>query len=390
MPVMTKLFTCVTAGLFGGLALTALAPALAAPYLIIGLDQKMTWDTSGQPVLSAPGHDGVAIVDLSTPEAPSIIATLPLENSIQGPPTNLAVSPDNRLAIVANSITNIPAAGGGYEQVPADQLFVIDLRSRQPKLVQTLSVGKQPSGLSINPTGTLALVAYRGETAVGVFRINRDRLTELGRVDVGQSPSHVAFTPDGKRAVVVKQGADKAAMLDIDGENVTFRTDVPTTNGPYNVEITPNGRLAVVNDRGVLTVVELEKPERVIDRVSVGKGSEGLAVSPRGDLVISVALRGSNGPQDSPQFHERGAIVILHVDGTRLTPIKTIEVGRIPEGVGFAPDGRHFYVANFKDNDVWIFRVDGQEVTDTGKRLKLPGRPASARTTPATSNGVVR
>src|SRR3546814_1696181 len=66
------------------------------------------------------------------------------------------------------------------------------------------------------------------------------------------------------------------------------------------------------------------------------------------------------------------------------------DLGRIPEGVGFAPDGRHFYVANFKDNDVWIFRVDGQEVTDTGRRLKLPGRPASARTTPATPNVVVR
>src|SRR3546814_1868004 len=104
-----KALTCVTAGLFGGLALTALAPALAAPYLIIGLDQKMTWDTSGQPVLSAPGRDGVAIVDLSTPEAPRVMATLPLENSIQGPPTNLAVSPDNRIAIVANSVTNIPA-----------------------------------------------------------------------------------------------------------------------------------------------------------------------------------------------------------------------------------------------------------------------------------------
>lgn len=175
-------------------------------------------------------------------------------------------------------------------------------------------------------------------------------------MEVGQSPSPIAFTPDGKRAIVVKQGADKAALLDIDGENVTFRTNGPTTNGPYNVEVLPNGRLAVVNDRGVLTVIDLDRPERVIDRVLVGMGSEGLAVSPRGDIVVSVALRGSNGPHNSTKFHERGAIVILQVDGTRLTPFKTIEVGRIPEGVAFAPDGRHFYVANFKDNDVWIFR----------------------------------
>lgn len=358
-------------------------PVLAAPYMILGLDQKMTWDAAGRPSYGAPGQDAVAIVDLARPEAPKIIVTVPMENSIQGPPTNLAVSPDNEIAIVANSVTNVPKAGGGFEQAPNKQLFVIDLNSRRPKVVQTLAVGKQPSGLSINSTGTLALVAYRGETTVGVFRIARGRLQDLGRVEVGESPSHVAFTPDGRRAIVVKQGANTAALLDIDGETVTFRTDLSATNGPYNVEVTPDGRLGIVNERGVVTVIDLAtRPERVIDRVKVETGSEGLAISPRGDLAVSVALRGSNGPKTASQYHERGAIVILRIEGTKLTPISTIEVGRVPEGVGFTPDGRHLYVANFYDRDVWIFRVKGDEVTDTGKRLKLPGRPASTRITP--------
>ncbi len=34
-------------------------------------------------------------------------------------------------------------------------------------------------------------------------------------------------------------------------------------------------------------------------------------------------------------------------------------------------------VGNFNDRDVSILKVDGTNVTDTSKRLQLPGRPAS-------------
>lgn len=36
-------------------------------------------------------------------------------------------------------------------------------------------------------------------------------------------------------------------------------------------------------------------------------------------------------------------------------------------------------VGNFLDRDVSILKVEGTTVTDTGKRLQLPGRPASMR-----------
>ena len=45
----------------------------------------------------------------------------------------------------------------------------------------------------------------------------------------------------------------------------------------------------------------------------------------------------------------------------------------------FSPDGRYIYVGNFTDKDFSILKVDGTDVTDTGKRFKVPGHPASAR-----------
>jgi hypothetical protein len=47
-------------------------------------------------------------VDISNREAPRIVASLPLMNSIFGPPTNLAITPDERLALVANSMSALP------------------------------------------------------------------------------------------------------------------------------------------------------------------------------------------------------------------------------------------------------------------------------------------
>jgi hypothetical protein len=53
----------------------------------------------GKPVLSPSGKDTVSIIDIANPANPRIVANLPLENSIIGPPTNLAITPDNKLAL---------------------------------------------------------------------------------------------------------------------------------------------------------------------------------------------------------------------------------------------------------------------------------------------------
>ena len=52
--------------LLAGLAASVLATtAFAAPYLIVGNDEKLVWDDEGKPVLSAPGRDNVVAVDLA-------------------------------------------------------------------------------------------------------------------------------------------------------------------------------------------------------------------------------------------------------------------------------------------------------------------------------------
>ena len=366
--------------------------AQAGPYMIVGNDEKISWDDAGKAVLALPGKDSVLIVDLADPLNPKIVANLPLKNSIVGPPVNLAIDPTGTVALVADSV-NIIKDGEALKQVPDDKLHIIDLKAQPPKLVETISVGKQPSGLSINPTGTLALVANREDKSIGVLSIKGTEVKLIDTVPMGDSVAHVVFTSDGKRALAVKFPAHKVSVLNVDGEKVTYtKIDLPVGLWPYNVAVTPNGSIALTSDNGnagssdghvdTVSVIDLEaQPVRVIDRVVVGDAPEGLAISPKGDVAVSVVLNGSNN-KGSWFYHPNGLVAVLQIDGKKVTKIKEIEVGGLPEAVMFTPDGRYVFVGNFIDQDFSILEVKGADVVNTGKRFKVPGHPASGRMSP--------
>ncbi len=65
------------------------APVLAQQ-VIVGIDNKVFWDADGKPVMSPPGKDAVVVLDISDRLNPRLVASLPLMNSVFGPPVNLA------------------------------------------------------------------------------------------------------------------------------------------------------------------------------------------------------------------------------------------------------------------------------------------------------------
>jgi hypothetical protein len=92
------------------LLLFGVAPASGAPFMVVGNDEKVAWDAEGKLVLSPPGRDSIVIVDIAEPENPRVVATLPLKNSVVGPPVNLAIDPTNSIALVADSVDIVKEA----------------------------------------------------------------------------------------------------------------------------------------------------------------------------------------------------------------------------------------------------------------------------------------
>ena len=387
MPDWRRAGRC-TAAAFGLLALVS--GTAVAQLMIIGNDEKQGYDANIHPA----GHDTLSIADISNPAAPRIAATIPLTNSIQGPPTNLAIHQSGDIALVANSVVPGPEKDGKPTLVSDDKLFVIDLKANPPKQIATVSVGKKPSGLAIGPKGDIALVANRDDGSISVLSIKGKEVKLVDTVSVGAGPdqvSAVAIAPDGKRALAVKSAANKVAVLAIDGEKVSYdkAADLPAAIFPYNVAITPDGKLAIVADTGnggssdghadTVTVVDLEaNPPQVIDHITVGDSPEGLVMSPKGNLIATIEARGSNRPKDTWYYHPGGAVTLLKIDGKKVTRVGEANVGVLPEGGVFSPDGGYLYVGNFIDQDLSILKVEGDKLTDAG-RFKLPGHPASMR-----------
>jgi DNA-binding beta-propeller fold protein YncE len=236
----------------------------------------------------------------------------------------------------------------------------------------------------------MALVANRADNSISVLSVDGTDVKITDTVSMPDSVSHVVFTPDGKRALTTRFPAHKLSVLDIAGGKVTYsKIDLPTGQWPYNVVVSPNGKLALTSDNGgagssdgsvdTTSVVDLEaNPPRIIDRVVVGDGPEGLAMSPKGDLAVAAILRGSN-MKKAFFYQKNGSLSILKIDGKKLTKTQDIEVGGLPEAVVFTPDGKYILAGNFLSQDFSILKVDGTKVTDTGKRFKVPGHPASAR-----------
>jgi DNA-binding beta-propeller fold protein YncE len=388
--------TCAGIALAIGVLMdVALTPA-AGQVLIVGNDEKQGWDENAKAILREPDKDTLSVIDISKPEAPQIKATIPLSNSVVGPPTNLAIHPSGEIALIANSMMPV-VEGWGHKLMPDDKVFMVDLKASPPKVIGTITVGQQPSGMAISPKGDIALVANRGDGTISVLTIRGNDVLVVGAVPVGTAAdqvSAIAIAPDGKRALAVKSAANKIALLSIDGEKVTYdKRDLPAGVFPYNIVISPDGKLALTADNGAgggsdgsvdtVSVIDLEaNPPRIIDRVTIGDAPEGLAMSSKGDFAVAVELRGSNLPKTNPAYHASGAVTALKIEGKKVTNVGSINVGALPEGVAFSPDGNYLYVANFIDQDLWVLRVDGSKLTDTVQRIKLPGHPASMRAGP--------
>ena len=394
-------------------AMAAFAPALALAGkndILIGLDNNVFFEAGGTRI-GPEGDDALLVMDVTDPAEPKIRANLKLANSVIGPPTNLQITPDGTLALLANSVVT-KQSDDKWSNAPDDKLFIVDLGASPPKLIDTVTVGQQPSGLAISHDGKLALVANRADKSVSVLVIDGKHVRQVNAVPIGDEVAGVAITPDGKRAFVLKNMANRLGVLKIDGQTVTYdkADDIPAGYTPYNVEVTPDGHYAIALNQGgglagnvdtLVTVDATANPPHSIDQTPVGDSPEGMAISPDGKWLAVPLLKGSASKHNLWSYTKNGSLVLMSIEEAKalalssgkltaplqarttgrlkLDKVSELPLGGVPEGVAFSPDGRFIYVGNYVEKNVQVFRIDDNKLVDTGKTLSLPGQPASMR-----------
>jgi DNA-binding beta-propeller fold protein YncE len=368
------------------LVVLAAAPPVSAQMAVSANDGKAALVNGATVVAASPAPDTVTLLDL-TVSPPRIVATLRAPASVVGPPQSVAVAPDRSIALVTAALKLDPADAS--KTVPDDVVSVIDLKAAA--VIATLHAGRQPSGVSINAAGTLALVANRADGTVSVFTIAGRTVAPAGVVDLGapnSAPSHVAFTPDGTRALVTRNNDSLVSILAVSGTSVTYtKQNIAAGAKPYGIEVTPNGDLAIVANIGngatggtdTVTVVDLRaSPPRSVGEVAVGAIPEGIAISPDGRFVAATIINGSNAAKSSPLYRDHGLLKILRLDGSALTAVTEAPVGEWCQGVAWHPDGGSLLVQCMIEKQIRTFRFDGTRLT-AGPAIAVSGGPAGLR-----------
>ena len=332
--------------------------------------------------------DNIAILDMQGP-MPKVIATVDnVPTSVVGPPSSVAITPDEGLVLVSASTKVDP--NDPTKTTSDNALTVIDLKASPPAVIAKLEAGAGASGISINKQGTLALVSNRNDGTVSIFTISGKTVTPAGKVDTGNpksGPNHAAISPDGKFALLTRFGDHMTTVLSIDGSKVEMtKRNIFAGLQPDAIEITPDGAWAVManigmgqGDADTISLIDLKlNPPRVVDTVTTGQSPEHLTISRDGKWVAVSVQNGSNRSAASGYFNKDGLVQIYTIKGRTLVKVVEAVQGGWPQGVAFSHDGKTLLAGNMVQRSVWVYRFDGKTLKKKGE-IPMNGGSAGLR-----------
>ena len=332
--------------------------------------------------------DNIVVLDMKGP-MPRVIAEVDnVPTSVVGPPSSVAITPDESLALVSASTKVDP---NNPTKFTSDRtLTVIDLKANPPAVIATLQAGAGASGISINRQGTLALVANRDDGTVSIFTIAGKTVTPAGTLDTGNpkaGPNHAAISPDGKFALLTRFGDHMTSVLSIEGSKVELtKRNIFAGLAPDAIEIAPDGTWAVMasigmgqGDADTISLIDLTlNPPRVVDTVSVGQSPEHLTISRDGKWIAVSVQNGSNRARASGFSNPNGLVQIYTVRDRKLVKVAEAPQGGWPQGVAFSNDGKTLLAGNMTQHSVWVYSFDGRTLQKKGE-IPMKGGSAGLR-----------
>ena len=167
----------------------------------------------------------------------------------------------------------------------------------------------------------------------------------------GQNTTHmVIVSKDGSKLVTANIGSDSISIIERTGNGGWNETVVPVGKGPEGIDVSPDGtQIWTAHSRdGGVSIIDIAS-KKVVQTLQLGtKRSNRLKFTPDRKLVLISDLDG-------------GELVVL--DASTKREIKRMKLGRSPEGILIAPDGERAFVAVNGDNYVAVLNLKTLEVT---------------------------
>ncbi|KJH70792.1 lactonase family protein [Aliterella atlantica] len=338
-------------------------------------------------------EDTLSIVPLPLNVQNPQLSKVRVSNSVMSFPHILAVSPNGSKAYVAE-VRSRPVDSieqfNTIDQMPEGKIIsVVDIANpTQPKVMQTLKVGKNPAHISLSPDGQFLAInlAEKGkELAIAPIQPDGKLAapTYFALNFPGSANSAVTWHPSGKFLAFTTAYDRDAGGAFIAFYQVQRKRDIEIQpyGNPIGVgnhftmgKFTPDGKFLLVpdlkwrvygqrqlnflmNPQGELLAIQLDEQTRqpqVVSRLKVGLSPEGLAISPDGTLAATVNMRRTYLPNWLPAWRGRDrnslSLVQIEPQSGQLSAIAEYGFeGLLPEDAIFDADGKSLAVVIYNE-----------------------------------------
>ena len=271
------------------------------------------------------GEDSMAIVDPQTRKVVGKVTTA-------GRPHEVAVSPDGKMAFLANMGNNT--------------LSVVDLVGQ--KVVRHVDLGGLTLPHGIHFAGGKVYFTAQGSKAIGRYDPATNKIDLV--LGTGQDGTHtVVVTKDLSHIFAANMAANSIAVFERIEKPADWKlTTIPVGKRPEGIDISADGKEFWVAHSDTVSIIDIAS-KKVKETFSVQtKVSNKLTFTPDGKRVIISDNTGNE-------------LVVL--DAATRKPIKRIKLGNKVTKFQVEPDGSRVYVAVADDNNVAIIDLKTFEVT---------------------------
>jgi YVTN family beta-propeller protein len=338
MPISGKLAGLTTAFFFAG--------SLEAATLLVANKAEAT----------------VSLVDLGSGQ---VAATLPVGTG----PHEIAVSPDGKLALVANygaaqqpgsslTLLDVPGAkvvktidlgeyrrphglvflDGGRALVTSEAskaLLEVDVTAG--KVIRAIPTGQEISHMvAVTPDGSRAFIANIGSGSMTAVDLKAGK--SLGDVKTGAGAEGIDVTPDGKQVWITNREADTVTV--VDAKTLEVLGSLPSASFPIRAKATPDGQHVLVSnaksgDLSVFTAADRKLARRVPLQVASAADKDGRLMSAFGDSSVPIGILIEPDGKRAFVAHANGDAISI-VDLAKWERVGSLTAGKEPDGMGYS------------------------------------------------------